>query len=87
MRRGFWAFFIVTLFLLQSWAITGSELSKKQISETYHQDQLFNQTGFYEDGIFTTSDGEAHLSRPSIQWSLPNQGLASIRTGACSVAI
>ncbi len=87
MRRGCWAVFIAMLFLLQSWTITGSELSENKKSHTYHEDQLFNQTGFYEDGIFTTTDGEAHLGRPPIQWTMPNQGLAAIRSGACSVAI
>jgi hypothetical protein len=87
MRRGCWAVFIATLFLLQAWTITGSELSENKKSHTYHEDQLFNLTGFYEDGIFTTTDGEAHLGRPPIQWTMPNQGLAAIRSGACSVAI
>ena len=87
MRRGFWAISITLLFLLQSWASTASVLTDSTTSKSYQEDQLFNQTGYYQDGVYTTNDGEVHVNRPHIQWSVPNQGLASIRTGACSVAI
>ena len=87
MRRGFLAGSIVILFLLQSWSVTFEQLTEQEFFQSYHEDVLFNQTGYYEDDVYTTTDGESHVSRPNIQWVLPNQGLVSLRTGACSVAI
>ena len=87
MRRGILACTIVLLFLLQTWSGISSEFTETQIAKSYQEDQLFNQSGFYEDGVYTTPDGEVHVNRPHIQWSVPNQGLAMIRSGVCSVAI
>ena len=87
MRRGILACTIVLLFLLQTWSNVNYELSSTNNFNSYKEDHLFNQSGFYEDGVYTTTDGEVHVSRPHIQWTVPNQGLAMIRTGACSVAI
>ena len=87
MRRGFLAGSIVILFLLQTWSVTYEKLTEQEFFQSYHEDVLFNQTGYYEDDVYTTSDGESHVSRPNVQWVSPNQGLVSLRTGACSVAI
>jgi hypothetical protein len=87
MRRGFCAVIIATLFLLQPWVTTNQDLFDNKSSQSYNEDQVFNQTGFYEDGVYTTPDGESHVTRPHIQWTTPNQGLVGIKTGACSVAI
>jgi len=87
MRREFWAISLAFVFIVQSWAINVDELSEIKISETYHETQLFNQSGFFEDEVYTTSDGESHVSKPPIQWTTPNQLLSLPRTGACSVAI
>ena len=87
MRRGFLACFIVSLFVMQGWAISGSELSDTKLSKTYQDFQQFNQSGFVESGTYTTSDGESHITRPQIQWTQTNQSLVLQRTGACSVAV
>ena len=87
MRRGVLACSIVILFLLQTWSSVNFVLSESSTSNSYREDVLFNQSGFYEDGVYTTTDGEVHVNRPHIQWTYPNQGLAIIRSGACSVAI
>ena len=87
MRRRILASSIVILFLLQTWSNANFELSESSTSNSYREDFLFNQSGFYEDGVYTTPDGEVHVNRPHIQWTVPNQGLAMIRTGVCSVAI
>ena len=87
MRRSVLACCIVILFLLQTWSNVNFELSESSTSNSYREDILFNQSGFYEDGVYTTTDGEVHVNRPHIQWTYPNQGLAIIRSGACSVAI
>jgi len=87
MRREVLACFVVSLFVMQTWAISGSELSKVEISKTYQEDQQFNQSGFVQDDTYTTTDGENHVNRPSIQWSSPSQALAFGRSGACSVAV
>jgi len=87
MRRGFWAVIIATLFLLQPWVTTNQDLFDNKSSQSYNEDQVFNQTGFYEDGVYTTPDGESHINRPHIQWTTPNPGIVGIKTGACSVAI
>ena len=87
MRRGLWAVIIVTLFLLQPWMTTSQDLFNNKTSQSYNEDQLFNQTGFYEDGVYTTQDGESHISRPHIQWTTVMQGLVGVKSGACSVAI
>ena len=81
------ACFVIALFLLQSWSTTNLGLEDKTKSESYYENNLFNQSGFFEDGVYTTPDGESHVSRPHIQWTFPNQGLMSIRSGACSVSI
>jgi hypothetical protein len=87
MRRGLWAAIIVTLFLLQPWMTTSQDLFDNKTSQSYNEDKLFNQTGFYEDGVYTTQDGESHISRPHIQWTTVMQGLVGVKSGACSVAI
>ena len=87
MRRGFLACFIASLFVMQGWAISGSEFSDTNISKTYQDFQQFNQSGFVESGTYTTSDGESHITRPRIQWTQTNQSLVLQRTGACSVAV
>ena len=87
MRRGVLACLIVILFLLQTFSNANLVLTESSTSNSYREDVLFNQSGFYEDGVYTTPDGEVHVNRPHIQWTIPNQGLAMIRTGACSVAI
>ena len=87
MRRGIFACGIVLLFLMQSWSGANFELTESTSFNSFQENQLFNQSGFHEDGVYTTPDGEVHVNRPHIQWSVPNQGLAMIRTGACSVAI
>ena len=87
MRRGVLASLIVILFLLQTFSNANFVLSESSTSNSYREDVLFNQSGFYEDGVYTTPDGEVHVNRPHIQWTVPSQGLAMIRTGACSVAI
>lgn len=87
MRREFWAISLAILFMAQSWAINGNELSEAETYNSYNETQLFNQSGFYEDGVYTTSDGESHVSKPTIQWTAPGNLLLVSRTGACSVAI
>ncbi len=87
MRRGVLAVIIASLFLLQPWMTTGGDIFHHTMSQSYSENQLFNQTGFYEDGTYTTSDGESHVSKPHIQWTSSNQGLVGIKSGACSVAI
>ena len=87
MRRGILACLIVVLFLLQTLSNVNLELSHSPTSNSYREDVLFNQSGFYEDGVYTTPDGEVHVNRPHIQWTIPSQGLAMTRTGVCSVAI
>ena len=67
--------------------MTGDELAEGQFFQTYQEDQIFNQTGFHSDGVFTTTDGETHVSRPPIQWVAASQGLAHIRTGTCMVSL
>ena len=75
------------LFLLQGWSGSNLELSTSNSSKSFHQDQLFNQSGFTEDGVYTNSTGEVNVNRPHIQWVTPSQGLLMARTGACSVSI
>ena len=87
MRRGILACFVVSLFVMQAWTISGNEFSEIQISETYHQDQQFNQSGYVESGTYTTQDGESHISRPRVQWTTPSQLLAFERTGACTAVL
>ena len=87
MRRGILAYGIILLFLMQSWSGANFELTESTSFNSFQENQLFNQSGFHEDGVYTTPDGEVHVNRPHIQWNVPNQGLAMIRTGACSVAI
>ena len=87
MRRGVLAVIIASLFLLQPWMTSSNELFDTRNLQSYNENQLFNQTGFFEDGTYTTSDGESHVSRPYIQWTMTNTGLVGIKTGACSVAI
>ena len=48
MRREVLACFVVSLFVMQAWTISGNEFSEIQISKTYHQDQQFNQSGYVE---------------------------------------
>ena len=87
MRKTVLACSIVLLFLLQSWANVQPELLISAEKESYRQDDLFNQTGFVENGVYTNSTGEVHVSRPHIQWLTPTDGPIMMRTGACSVSI
>ena len=80
MRRGVLAVIIASLFLLQPWMTTGGDIFHHTMSQSYSENQLFNQTGFYEDGTYTTSDGESHVSKPHIQWTSSNQGLVGINS-------
>ena len=82
MRRGVLACLIVILFLLQTFSNANIVLTESSTSNSYREDVLFNQSGFFEDGVYTTPNGEVHVNRPHIQWTIPNQGLAMIRTGA-----
>ena len=87
MRRGALAFGIVLLFLLPTWSSVQNELLTSSTNQSFHQDQLFNQTGFTQDGVYTDSTGEVHVNRPDIQWLTPVDGPIMSRTGACSASI
>ena len=58
MRRGALACLIVILFLLQTFSNANFVLTESSTSNSYREDVLFNQSGFYEDGVYTTPDGE-----------------------------
>ncbi|MCS5525879.1 MAG: hypothetical protein NZ737_02225, partial [Candidatus Poseidoniaceae archaeon] len=78
---------LLMMLILQPWA-SGALLDDNSTrSETIFQINDFNQTGYVDSDVFYTADGEAHVSRPSITWTWPNQALVMARTGACSVAI
>ena len=87
MRRTVLACTIVLLFLLQSWSTVQSELITSVDNQTFRKDNLFNQTGFVENGVYTNSTGEVKVNRPHINWLTPNDGPIMTRTGACSVSI
>jgi len=87
MRREFLACFVVSLFVMQAWTISGNEFSEIQISKTFHYDDQFNQSGYVESGTYTTPDGESHITRPRVQWTTPSQLLAFSRTGACTAVV
>ena len=78
---------IVLLFVLHSFSASINTLVQHTEANSQTDTTLFNQSGFYEDGVYTTTDGEIHVNRPHISWTFPNQGLSAIRTGACSVAV
>ena len=87
MSRRHIAIGIILLFLVQSWSNLEIELENESSSKTIHEDLLFNQTGFTEDGVFTDSLGEVKVNRPHIQWLTPTDGPIMGRTGACSASI
>ena len=87
MRRRLLASVIVLLFLLQTTVSVRTDLVSIQTNNSFHQDTLFNQTGFAQDGVYTNSTGEVHVNRPHIQWLTPTDGPIMTRTGACSVSI
>ena len=86
MRRGFVAFGIILLFFVQISSNAQIELAQIKDFNSIHEDVLFNQTGFTEDGVYTDSNGDVKVSRPHIQWTTSNSPIV-IRTGACSVSI
>ena len=53
MRRGALACLIVILFLLQTFSNANLVLTESSTSNSYREDVLFNQSGFYEDGVYT----------------------------------
>ena len=77
---------VIFLFLLQSWSTVEYELPNVEYSNTTHQDNLFNQTGFTEDGVYTDSNGDVRITKPHIQWTSSTSTIIT-RTAACSVAI
>jgi len=87
MRRGFVAFSIILLFLVQITSNAQIQLAQIKDSNSIHEDSLFNQTGFNEDGVYTDSAGEVRVNRPHISWVTAAQGPILERTGACSVSI
>ena len=87
MRRGFVALGIILLFMAQITSNAQVELAQIKNFNSLHEDSIFNQTGFTEDGVYTDSTGEVRVNRPSISWTTPAQGPILERTGACSVSI
>ena len=77
----------VVLLMLVPWTSTQTYFQPEEFKHTYHEIDKFNQSGFYQDNIYTSADGESHISRPDIVWNTPFYGLTTARTGACSVAI
>ena len=77
----------IVLLIITPWSSSVLDLTSVDVSNSYYETDIFNQSGFYEDGVYTSSDGEVQVSRPDIQWTTTNFGLISLRTGACSVAI
>ena len=87
MRRGATAFCIVALFLLQTISIAEYSLKNSEISKSYHEDNIFNNTGFNQDGVYTDSNGDIKVTRPYINWITPAAGPVLERTGACSASV
>ena len=87
MSRHAIAVFTIVLLIITPWSSSVQDLTSVDVSNSYYETDIFNQSGFYEDGVYTSSDGEVQVSRPDIQWTTTNFGLISLRTGACSVAI
>ena len=69
---------IVLLFVLHSFSASINTLVQHTEANSQTDTTLFNQSGFYEDGVYTTTDGEIHVNRPHISWTFPNQGLSLI---------
>ena len=87
MRRGYFVVGIIFLLLVQIISNAQIELTDVKVSNSIHEDSLFNQTGFNEDGVYTDSTGEVRVYKPHISWITPSQGPILERTGACSVSI
>ena len=66
MRRGYVAIGIILLFLVNISSNAQIELAQIKNSNSIHEDSLFNQTGFNEDGVYTDSAGEVRVNRPHI---------------------
>ena len=75
------------LLMLVPWTYTQTYFQSEEVRRSFHEIDQFNQSGFYQDSIYTSVDGESHISRPDILWNTPSYGLTTARTGACSVAI
>ena len=62
---------IVLLFVLHSFSASITTLVQHTEANSQTDTILFNQSGFYEDGVYTTTDGEIHVNRPHISWTFP----------------
>ena len=86
MRRGYFVVGIIFLLLVQIVSNAQIELTDVKVSNSIHEDSLFNQTGFNEDGVYTDSTGEVRVYKPVfLGYSITMADFE--RTGACSVSI
>ena len=87
MRGRIAAILVSLIFISCPWTGVESLSDETERYEVEIVEDNFNQTGYIRNDIHHSPDGEAHVSRPDIYWVTAAQGMISIRTGACSVAI
>ena len=87
MRRVIIAMLITILFCMQPLHTPASNLVDYEEKNTYISDTIFNGSGYVQNDVYTSDDGETHVTKPEINWNVNNPGLMTEKTGSCSVAI